>query len=227
MAVDDVEPAHGMTKCESTSKCRRGLRALAAAAGLAVSSTVFAIPASAGPAVKEFDIWNLTSTEIKISGYESSPSGFYKVVPKDKLPKDTVIPIGRNLHIAIEEGYGATAVLLGRAQTPQGGAQIWKVTTNVEKGNEFLPAPIVHMFCAPEDGKNAACGVSVGPNVSSLADAPGTTVTVPAADTQTQGELKNSLCGNPYTGPLHIKCNDSAQALTVSAGNTVWTLLHT
>ena len=79
---------------------------LAAAAGLAFSVAVVALPAvaSAAPDTRDYDIWNLTSSAITITGYAKSPS--YLMVPQQNLPKDTVIPIGKNLHITLSEGMG-------------------------------------------------------------------------------------------------------------------------
>jgi hypothetical protein len=128
--------------------------------------------ASAAPETRDYDIWNLTSSAITVTGYAKSPS--YLMVPQQNLPKDTVIPIGKNLHITVSEGYGVITKLSGSQQAQQGGAQTWEVDTLLEKGNEFLPAPLVHMACIPGDSKNSACGVSSGANVKSLADGPGT-----------------------------------------------------
>lgn len=204
---------------------RLGTRAatVAAVAGLALSAAAFAVPAvaSATPATQTYDIWNLTSTDIKVTGYEKPAS--YKMVPKENLPTDTVIPIGKNLQITVSEGYGVIADLSGAQPAQQGGTQTWQVSTLLESGSEFLPVPMVHMACIPADGRNAACGVSSGSNVKSLADAPGTKIAVPASDVQTQHLLLANLCNHPYAKTLQIKCFDFAGEKNVTAGNTVWT----
>lgn len=61
-------------------------------------------------------------------------------------------------------------------------------------------------------------------NVVIAADQRDTFITVPASDKQRQDQLKADLCGNPYVKELNIRCDQSADHLTISAGNTTWTL---
>jgi hypothetical protein len=202
------------------------VKTLAALAALSFSAAVVVLPAvaSAAPATQTYDIWNLTSSAVTVAGYDKPPS--YKMVPQSDLPKDTVIPIGKNLQITVSEGYGVIVRLSGSQQAQQGGAQSWQVSTELESSSEWLPAPIVHMACVPGDPKNSACGVSVGSNVKSIADGPGTKITVPADDKQKQSEIRSSLCDHPYRKQLQIDCHNVASTMQVTAGNTIWTLVN-
>ncbi|WP_077081503.1 hypothetical protein [Mycobacterium numidiamassiliense] len=78
-------------------------------------------------------------------------------------------------------------------------------------------------MCVPGDTRITACGVTSGNNVQALADAPGTTINVPASDTQKQTELRSAFCDHPYRQTLQIQCKDFAGAKLVIAGNTTWT----
>jgi hypothetical protein len=180
--------------------------------------------ASAAPPTQTYDVWNLTSSAITVTGYDKSPS--YLMVPQENLPKTTVIPIGQNLQITVSEGYGVIAKLSGSQHPQQGGVQTWQVSTLLEKGTEFLPVPLVHMVCVPGDAKNAGCGVSVGANVKAVADGPGTKITVPSDDKQKQTEIRTSLCNHQYRKQLQIDCHEVGSTTQVTAGNTVWSLVN-
>ncbi|HEY0226281.1 MAG TPA: hypothetical protein VGC05_07750, partial [Mycobacterium sp.] len=89
---------------ERTAPRRRGpgkAGAFAAAVGLGLSATVVALPAvaSAAPITQTFDIWNLTSTALNVTGYDKA--GTYRMLPPESLPRDKVIPIGKNLQLNV------------------------------------------------------------------------------------------------------------------------------
>lgn len=198
--------------------------AFAAAVVLGLSATVVALPAvaSAAPVTQTFDIWNLTSTALNVTGYDKA--GTYRMLPPESLPTDKVIPMGKNLQLSVPAGYGVITNLAGSQQAQQGGTQTWQFHTTLETLDSF-PAPVPHMACVPGDTRNAACGVTSGNNVQALADAPGTAITIPNSDKQRQAEVKAAYCDHPYRQTLQIKCNDFAGAKNVVAGNTTWTLI--
>lgn len=195
--------------------------AFAAAVGLGLSGTVVALPAvaSAAPLTQTFDIWNLTSTALNVNGYDRAKD--YNAVPADKLPQDKVIPMGKNLQITVAIGQGVITNFAGSQPAQQGGTQTWKVATTLEDMDSLIP--FVHLVCVPGDTRIAACGVTSGNNVQALADAPGTTINVPASDKQKQAELRSAFCDHPYRQTLQIQCKDFAGAKLVIAGNTTWT----
>jgi hypothetical protein len=195
--------------------------ALAAAAGLALSATVVALPAvaAADSRSQTYDIWNLTSTALNITGYENAKD--YNKVPADKLPQAKVIPLGKNFQITIAIGQGVITSFAGSQPAQQGGTQTWQVSTLLEDSDSMVM--YVHLICIPGDTRIAACGVTSGNNVRALADAPGTTINVPASDTNKQAELRSAFCDHPYRQTLQIQCKDVAGSKLVIAGNTTWT----
>jgi hypothetical protein len=195
---------------------------LAAAVGLALASMAVANPAvaAADNRTQTYDIWNLTSTPLNITGFDNARD--YNKVPADKLPKDKVIPLGKNFQITIAIGQGVITNFAGSQPAQQGGTQTWQVSTLLED-MDSMPIPIAHLVCIPGDARIAACGVTSGNNVRALADAPGTTINVPASDTQKQAELRSAFCDHPYRQTLQIQCKDVAGAKLVIAGNTTWT----
>jgi hypothetical protein len=196
--------------------------ALAAAVGLGLAATVVALPsvASADSRTQTYDIWNLTSTALNITGYENAKD--YNKVPADKLPQAKVIPLGKNFQITIAIGQGVITSFAGSQPAQQGGTQTWQVSTLLED-MDSIPVPLVHLVCIPGDTRIAACGVTSGNNVRALADAPGTTINVPASDTNKQAELRSAFCDHPYRQTLQIQCKDFAGSKLVIAGNTTWT----
>jgi hypothetical protein len=202
--------------------CARGGR-LAATVGMALASLAGANPAvaAADNRTQTFDIWNLTSTPLNITGFDNARD--YNKVPADKLPQDKVIPLGKNFQITIAIGQGVITNFAGSQPAQQGGTQTWQVSTLLED-MDSMPIPIPHLVCIPADTRIAACGVTSGNNVRALADAPGTTINVPASDTQKQAAVKSAYCDHPYRSTLRITCTDTGGNRVVVAGNTTWTL---
>jgi hypothetical protein len=203
---------------------------------LAFSAAV-AIPAVASAETAEFDIWNLTGGDITLYAYDQDPDKHWYIVSFiPDVPKvgTTVITPGKNLHISAptppKEEITVRVIprLSGRAQTPEGQAQDWRVSLEIQNGGlgNFPKHAICSVGGDPKAKQTAACGnyIGKGNNVATLADGPGTKVTIPASDAQKQTQIKQDMCGNPYKDALGITCNDSADALTVAAANTVWTL---
>ena len=120
-------------KRTSPRRCGPGKAgAFAAAVGLGLSAMVVALPAlaSAAPVTQTFDIWNLTSTALNVTGYDKA--GTYRVMPPESLPPDKVIPIGKNLQLNVPAGYGVITNLAGSQQAQQGGTQTWQFHSNLE-----------------------------------------------------------------------------------------------
>ena len=166
--------ANGAASATRTSVSPRlGSRraAFAAAVGLALSATVVALPAvaAADSRTQTYDIWNLTSTALNITGYENARD--YNKVPADKLPQAKVIPLGKNFQITIAIGQGVITNFAGSQPAQQGGTQTWQVSTLLED-MDSIPVPLVHLICIPGDTRITACGVTSGNNVRALADAP-------------------------------------------------------
>ena len=193
----------------------------AAAVGLGLAATVVALPsvASADNRSQTYDIWNLTSTALNVTGYENARD--YNKVPADKLPQTKVIPLGQNFQITIAIGQGVITSFAGSQPAQQGGTQTWQVSTLLEDLDSMVP--YVHLVCIPGDTRIAACGVTSGNNVRALADAPGTTINVPASDKQKQTELLSVFCDHPYRKTLQIQCKDMGGSKIITAGNTTWT----
>jgi hypothetical protein len=126
-----------------------------------------------------------------ITAYENARD--YNKVPADKLPQAKVIPLGKNFQITIAIGQRVITNFAGSQPAQQGGTQTWQVSTLLED-MDSIPAPLVHLICIPGDTRIAACGVTSGNNVRALADAPGTTINVPASDTNKQAELRSAFC---------------------------------
>ncbi len=74
--------------------------------------------ASADSRTQTYDIWNLTSTALNITGYENAKD--YNKVPADKLPQAKVIPLGKNFQITIAIGQGVITSFAGSQPAQQG-----------------------------------------------------------------------------------------------------------
>jgi hypothetical protein len=221
---------------QSTKRIRRdpGLRhaALVAATGLVCSAAMAAAPvAAADRGVGEFEIWNLSSADIKLAAYLTMPPPIRIDIPTKPAP-GTVVKPGHSFRIDVPRGGGyetpdgrTIPQFTGRDASAAGQAQIWKVQMTANNG---LTINCEVQGSPPPAKQTAACGsyIGTGGNVATLADGPdGTTITVPASDKAKQAEIDQSFCHNPYKVQLSITCNDGKTALDVYAGWSHWILL--
>jgi hypothetical protein len=211
-----------------------GTRCAALVAGFGlVSSGALAVAPEATAEQVPFEIWNLSSADIRLDAYLTQPKPIRIDIPSTPAPGTVVAP-GHSFRIDVPSGGGYETLpgrtipkFSGRGASADGQAQGWTVDMTA---NTFLTIHCEVVGNPPPAKQTAACGNYIGKpgnlNVATLADGPGgTTVTIPASDKAKQAEINQSFCQNPYKASLSITCKDSAASLDVWAGWTHWILL--
>lgn len=171
---------------------------------------VVALPPTASASSLDFQIWNITSAPITVSGYGYIPN----TTPPNMPNIGTVIPVGGQITFHGTKGKGVSPQFSGRSITSTV-EQYWNVDMGIDaQGRQNLRCN------SPIEG--ACSPLMNGPDYNTIAlwDRPNFTVSVPASDAQQQAQVFADLCNNPSGDMLRIRCDYSNT--TKTAGNTPW-----
>lgn len=209
--------------------------ALCTAAGNGSAETPSAIYPETTPSIgtsapETFEIWNLTGGDITLENYQvysqgasSSDDPFQPgFALSDRNGGEEKIAPGRSFKMTVvdRDTFGEATFSGLRAGNPNS-YQKWVV----DMSNKLAGGRSISCESRTQHG---ACGGKIGGanNVITIVDPRDTFIRVPATDKARSDQLTTDLCGNIYKSDLRIDCTDSANALSIGAGATTWTLEH-